>query len=85
MNLKKQLRHYLTHCGITAAELARRASVPKQSISDWLAGVPPRSIPNVRRVAEVFGTSIDELCFGDAQAAGVAPGVQCGSPVEEKL
>ncbi len=66
MNLQNQLKYYLKAYGITASELSRRSKVPKQSISDWLNGVIPRSFPHVKSVAETFGLTIDELCYGDA-------------------
>lgn len=65
MNLKNQLRYYLKAYGLTAAELSRRSSVPKQSISDWLGGVIPRSLPHLKSVSDTFGVTIDELCYGD--------------------
>jgi len=65
MDLKKHLRSLLKLRGITAAELARRASVPKQSISDWLGGSSPRDIKQVKKVADALGVSVDELCFGE--------------------
>ena len=66
MNLQNQLKYYLKAYGISAFELSRRSKVPKQSISDWLNGVVPRSFPHVKSVAETFGLTIDELCYGDA-------------------
>ena len=65
MNLKNQLRLYLRDRGITASQLARKTSVPKQSISGWLAGNNPRDVRQVKRVAEVFGVSLDQLLFGN--------------------
>lgn len=65
MNLKKQLLYYLKLNNLTAAELARRSQVSKQSISDWLAGISPRSIPQVKKIADTLQISLDELCFGD--------------------
>jgi PAS domain S-box-containing protein len=64
MTLKRQLKYYLKLYGMSAAELSRRSGVPQQTISDWLAGVAPRSIPHVKNISEVFEISIDELCFG---------------------
>lgn len=64
MILKTQLRAYLKSKGISAAELARLSGVPKQSISDWLAGTSPRNIEQIKRVANVFEISLDQLLFG---------------------
>ena len=63
MNLKKQLKLYLDRSDMTASQLARKAGVPKQSISGWLAGNNPRDIRQVKKVADVFGISIDQLIF----------------------
>lgn len=68
LKLKKQLEHLLKAHDITASELARRSGVPKQSISDWLAGVSPSSVERLKRVASVFGVSVDALCFGEEGA-----------------
>lgn len=65
MNLKKQLRLYLDSREMTATQLAKRSSVPKQSLSGWLAGSNPRDVRQVKRVADVLGTTLDNLMFGD--------------------
>ena len=68
MNLKKQLKLYLDRSDMTASQLARKAGVPKQSISGWLAGNNPRDIRQVKKVADVFGISIDQLIFANGAA-----------------
>jgi transcriptional regulator with XRE-family HTH domain len=65
MTLKTHLRSYLKEKGMTAADLSRAAKVPKQSISDWLAGTAPRNLDHLKRVANVFQVSLDELLFGE--------------------
>lgn len=67
MNLKKQLKLYLELRDMTAAQLARKASVAKQSISGWLAGSNPRDVRQIKRVASVLGISVDHLMFGDGK------------------
>lgn len=64
MNLKNQLRFYLDSKGLTASQLARKAGVPKQSISGWLAGSNPRDIKQIKKVADVLSVSVDNLVFG---------------------
>ena len=64
MTLKAQLTFYLRHRGLTASELARKASVSKQVVSLWLAGSRPKNIEQVKRVADVLGVSLDNLMFG---------------------
>ncbi len=65
MNLKAQLRSLLRANGMTAADLSRATGIPKQSISDWLAGVAPRDLRRLKKVAGVFGVTVDELVFGE--------------------
>ena len=64
--LKKQLNGILQNRSLSAAELSRRSGVPKQVLSLWLAGVEPRKLSHLKRVADTLGLSIDELCFGTA-------------------
>ena len=65
--LRKRLKTELDYQSLTAAELARRTSVPKQVISDWLAGVMPRRLDHLKRVASELSLTIDELCFGQSE------------------
>jgi len=65
MNLKSQLKIYLHHSGLTASQLAKKSSVPKQSISGWLSGNNPRDVRQVKKVADVFLTTVDHLMFGE--------------------
>jgi transcriptional regulator with XRE-family HTH domain len=71
MNLKKQLKAYLQATNMSASELSRITGVPKQSISDWLAGSNPRDVRLVKKVADVFSVSLDHLFFGDGVEEGV--------------
>jgi len=64
MNLKKQLKTYFDHFDLSAAQVARKAGVPKQSLSGWMAGNTPRDLNQLRKVAEVLGTTVDDLLFG---------------------
>lgn len=73
MNFKKQLQHYIRARNLTAAELARRSGVSKQSISNWLGGMEPRSFPHVKKVAEALSVSMDELVFGEQGMTRVIP------------
>ena len=73
MYLKQNLRFLLNEKQISASELSRRSGVLKQSVSDWLAGVEPRSFPNIKKCADILGVSIDELVFLDLNALKKAP------------
>lgn len=64
LNLKAQLAFFLNKRGWSPSELARRSGAPRQSISDWMAGTPPRNLTLLKRVAGTLGTSVDNLLFG---------------------
>jgi transcriptional regulator with XRE-family HTH domain len=65
VNLRRQLSLYLERFDISASQLSRKSGVAKQTISNWLAGQTPKDLNQVKSVANVLGTSIDNLCFGD--------------------
>lgn len=68
MNLKKQLRFYLDLHEMSASQLAKKAGVPKQSMSGWLAGNSPRDVRQIKRVANVLNISVDNLLFGEGKS-----------------
>lgn len=67
MNLKYQLKLYLELRELTATQLARKAQVSKQLISLWLSGSPPKNVAHIKRVADVLGTTVDNLVYGDGE------------------
>jgi PAS domain S-box-containing protein len=68
-SLQKQLRHLLEKNRMSAAELSRKSGVSKQSISDWLRGVQPNSIPHLKRIADTLSITLDELLYGELSAS----------------
>lgn len=65
MNLKNQLQLYLEENDMTMAQLARKAGIAKQTLHNWSTSQKPGDIRQVKKVAEVLGTSIDSLLFGE--------------------
>lgn len=63
MELSRNLKFLIQRSQITVAELSRRTGVPKQTIHNWLIGMKPRSSKKVRRIAEYFEITIDDLYF----------------------
>lgn len=61
--LKQNLKSLLATKGVTASHLARAVGVPKQTISGWLGGQMPKDLSQVKRVAQYFDVTVDELCF----------------------
>lgn len=58
--LKKLLQEH----DLTAAQLARACKIPPQTINNWLAGQEPRSLIQIRKVADYFEISVDYLVYG---------------------
>jgi transcriptional regulator with XRE-family HTH domain len=65
MNLKRQLKLYLDQKELSATQLSKKSGISKQVLSLWMSGGSPRNIEHVKKVAEVLGTNVDHLCFGD--------------------
>lgn len=65
MVLRLQLKNLLAARGMTASQLARACNIPKQTICDWMSGVTPRNLGNLKLIADFFSLTIDELCFGE--------------------
>ena len=70
MNLKNQLRHFLDEREMSASQLAKKAKIPKQSLSGWLSGSNPRDVRQVKKVADALGVSVDHLLFGNGTDLG---------------
>lgn len=62
--MKQQLRAILKERDMTAAAFARKSGLPRQTVSDWLSGSPPRDIRQVKKAADALNVSVDFLCFG---------------------
>jgi transcriptional regulator with XRE-family HTH domain len=65
LNLKHQLKLFLQHHEMTPAQLSRKSNVSQQVLSLWIKGADPKKMSQVKQVADVFGTSVDHLCFGE--------------------
>ena len=65
LRFKDQIRCFIEHFGITPSELARRTSVPKTTLADYMRGVEPKKMIHVKAIAKEFKTSIDHMLFGN--------------------
>ena len=46
-------------------ELSKLSQVPKQTLHNWLSGADPKNLDQIFSVAQIFGLSIEELCYGE--------------------
>lgn len=64
IKIKTILKKLLQEHDVTAAQLARACKIPPQTINNWLSGQEPRSLKQIRVVADYFGISVDFLVYG---------------------
>lgn len=64
MKLNKNLNELLKIKGVSLTRLAKSTGVPITTISNWLSGQSPKNIEQLKKVADHFNVSIEELAFG---------------------
>jgi predicted transcriptional regulator len=64
MQLKTILKKLIQEKGITIVGLSRATKVPVQTLHGWLQGSEPKSLRQVKKVADRFDVDLDYLCFG---------------------
>lgn len=64
MQLKTILKKLIKERGTTIAHLSRATSVPLQTLHGWLNGSEPKSLRQVKLIADYFSVDLDYLCFG---------------------
>ncbi len=69
MVLKTILKKLISDKGITITALSRATKVPLQTLHGWLQGSEPKSLKQVKKVADHFEVDLDYLCFGIEQNA----------------
>lgn len=64
MELKSILKRLIREKGISITHLSRSTKVPLQTLHGWLHGSEPKSLRQVKVVADYFEVDLDYLCFG---------------------
>ena len=67
MILDKQIKRLLVKRGITFARLGRETGISPKTIYQWTNGQKPRNIEQVKKVANYFEVSMDQLVFGEVR------------------
>ena len=65
MQLKNILKKLCEEKGISVTALSKKTGIANQTLFNWLSGAEPKSLVQVKTVAEFFGVSLDYICFGD--------------------
>ena len=82
MKLKVVLKGQMDSHGITLSALSKETGVPKQTIHNWLCGTEPKSLDQVRSIAQYFNLSIEELCYGEVEKKS-KNNSKLSNPIEE--
>lgn len=64
MVLKSILKKLIKEKGLSVAHLSRSSKVPLQTLHGWLNGSEPKSLKQVKAVADYLKVDLDYLCFG---------------------
>jgi transcriptional regulator with XRE-family HTH domain len=64
VEIKNILRRLVKDRGITITHLSRSTHVPVQTLHGWIHGSEPKSIRQVKAVADYFEVDLDYICFG---------------------
>lgn len=64
MKLAQQLKKLIQQNGTTVSNLSKSTKVPQQTIHNWLAASKPRDFDQVKKVADHFEVSLDQLVYG---------------------
>lgn len=64
IKIKTILKKLLNEHDLTAAQLARATKTPPQTINNWLSGQEPRSLNQLKAIADYFEISVDYLVYG---------------------
>lgn len=71
LQLARNLRHLMEQNHLTFRQLGQLARVSPSTISDWSNGAKPLNILAVKRVADYFEVSLDDLLFAELSAHAV--------------
>lgn len=62
-NLSENLKALTQKKAVTMAQLSRATGIPPQTLNNWMSGQEPRGLDKLKRIADYFGVTLDELCF----------------------
>lgn len=65
----KTIRELREAAGLTQLELAYRVEVTPSTVSNWERGIFEPKVSQLRRVAQLFGVSMDDIALVEGKAA----------------
>ncbi len=71
MKLNKTLKRLLNESELSATELSKLTDIPLSTLHGWINGVEPKSISQLKKIADFFDVSLDFLCFGEPKSKNI--------------
>jgi transcriptional regulator with XRE-family HTH domain len=71
MKLDKNLKRLMATQKMSLKTLSVEVGLPSSTVHGWLNGAVPKSLVDLKKIADHFGVSIDELCFGSMEKKAV--------------
>ena len=66
-NIGERIRALRTALGMTQGDLAKKMNVTDKAVSKWERGLSRPDIDSIPKLAEVLGTTVEELCSASAK------------------
>lgn len=67
LTLHKTLKILLDEKGMNASQLARATKIPNSTIGNWLSGLEPRNLIQLKIVANYFDVTVDYLLYSSQE------------------
>lgn len=64
MSFHKNLKRLIFERDLKIGQVAKATGIKRTTLSDWLAGSKPRDLGDLRRLAQFFGLSLENMIFG---------------------
>jgi transcriptional regulator with XRE-family HTH domain len=65
MKFSENLKKAMLEHKISQKKLSTKVGLPVSTLHGWLNGAAPKNIQDLKKVASIFGLTIDQLCFDD--------------------
>jgi len=66
MKLPSVLKKLLKEKDITLSQLSRATNISVQTLSNWMQGQSPRSVDQLKTVADFLDVDLNYLCFAES-------------------
>ncbi len=84
-NIGKNIRKIRTAKGITQEQLAEQMNLTRQAISSWETGKTEPDSEAMKKMAEIFGCTLDDIIYGEKQNSTSEIGIRKTEVTSEEV